>query len=232
MTLRFCFSFSLLSIFLLISCTYETTEFRNEDSVVTTDSALLMKSQNYIAELGYWDDESRYFDSLRHLVFDTSTLSGKQHTLLINFSLEHGSLTQPDNDSAFDLNFDGYDDYVIYYYGSAGTGIKNGIEAYIYNPRIDTYVKSEQITSIRNPSFYIGEKKITGFYLANGGGGGEQLEWNGNQWVCTKEFSVSNLDENSEWEIIYPLKADTTHVHLPYQMIPPPEIMECDFENF
>lgn len=172
-----------------------------------------------------------YRDSLALQKIDTATVAGKRKNLLRIFQLANMA-TGYTMDTVFDLNFDRNDDYIIGYYGCCGTGLKNGICVYLYDPQTGCYTFDEQLSSLTNPSFYIAQKKITGFYIAHGCGGGEQLEWISNAWVCTKEFAVCNDEEHSDWEIVYPLKKDTIHKTRSYQMVPPPDILQSDYSNY
>jgi len=169
-----------------------------------------------------------YKDSLSNLKIDTSTLKGKRENILRNFLKDH-PINGPDHDSLIDLNFDGYSDYLIFYYGLAGTGLKYMMQVYLYNKRIKSYIIDRQLSDIRNPTFYLKERKITGFYIGNGGGDGEKLEWIDTSWVTTKRFSVNrNGDDSVYWKISYPLRHIKDSLFGPYQMIPPQKVLESN----
>ena len=170
-----------------------------------------------------------YYDSLFNSPKDTSTLESKRQRLYNRFIVEN-KLSSPEYDTLIDLTYDGYKDYIIGYYGQSGSGIKNRVEVYIYSKRSGNYLLDEQISNLMNPTFYISRKRITGFYLAHGGGDGIQLEWKGSKWITTMEFSVDNKGEKSIWQIYYPLKRQRKAIIRAYQFIPPLEILETDIE--
>lgn len=169
------------------------------------------------------------YDSLARTPVDTSTLQGKRSWLMNQFLLENG-LVSPDYDTLFDLTYDGLDDYIIGYYGKSGTGIKNRVNVYLYNRKKHCYILDEQLSDLPNPTFYIKQKKITGFYIGNGGGGGGRLEWNNGKWTTTKEFDVDNEGDTSKWKISYPLKKKMETKIRPFQMVPPVEILETNIK--
>lgn len=172
-------------------------------------------------------DEVGYFDSLRMAVVDTTDGKGKREWIRNQFIVEFYE-PSPVDDTLFDLTFDGVADYVIRYYGRSGTGIKNGVEVYLFNRKCLCYIRNEQLSDLRNPTFYLDQKKITGFYLGNGGGGGARLEWINNEWTVTKEFDVDGKGDSTEWVITYPLKKKKEIKVQPYQMIPPGNILETN----
>jgi len=169
------------------------------------------------------------YDSLAKTPVDTSTLLGKRSWLMNQFLLENG-LVSPDYDTLFDLTYDGLDDYIIGYYGKSGTGIKNRVNVYIYSQKRHFYMLDEQLSNLPNPTFYIKQKKITGFYIGNGGGVGQRLEWINKKWTITKEFEVDKDGDTTKWKISYPLKKKKEVVVRPFQMIPPKEILETDIK--
>jgi hypothetical protein len=169
------------------------------------------------------------YDSLANIKVDTSTLEGKREYIMNHFLIEN-SPSGSDYDTLFDLNFDGINDYVIGYYGQAGTGIKNRVKVYFYEIKKNSYILNEQLSDLPNPTFYIKQKKITGFYIGNGGGGGSRLEWINGKWTVTKEFEVDNQEEKTLWQIHYPIKNKTEKLIRPFQMIPPSDILETNID--
>jgi len=169
------------------------------------------------------------YDSLAKAHVDTSTLQGKRSWLMNQFLLENG-LVSPDYDTLIDLTYDGQKDYIIGYYGKSGTGIKNRVNVYLFHPKRHSYILDEQLSNLPNPTFYIKQKKITGFYIGNGGGGGTKLEWINNKWTLTKEFHVDKDGDTTKWKIFYPLKKKKEVIVRPFQMIPPKEILETDIK--
>lgn len=169
------------------------------------------------------------YDSLARAPVDTSTLQGKRIWIMNQFLLENG-LVSPDYDTLFDLTYDGFNDYVIGYYGKSGTGIKNRINVYLFSPKRHGYILDELLSDLPNPTFYIKQKQITGFYIGNGGGGGQRLEWIKNKWTITKEFDVDKDGDTTKWKINYSLKKKKEVIVRPFQMIPPEEILETDIK--
>ena len=170
-----------------------------------------------------------YYDSLKNTPRDTSTLELKRQKIYNRFIVDN-KLSTPQYDTLIDLNYDGSQDYIIGYYGQSGTGIKNKVEVYLLNETSGIYILDDQLSGLINPTFYISRKKITSFYLAHGGGGGDQLEWIGNKWVSSMEFYVKNKSENSKWEIYYPLSKRKKVLSIPYQFIPPKDILETNIK--
>lgn len=169
------------------------------------------------------------YDSLAKAHVDTSTLKGKREWIMNHFLIENAP-SASDYDTLFDITYDGFNDYVIGYYGQAGTGIKNRVKVFFYDPKNNCYILNEQLSDLPNPTFYIKQKKITGFYIGNGGGGGGRLEWINNKWTTTKEFEVHKEGDTTKWKISYPLKKKKEVVVRPFQMIPPKEILETDIK--
>jgi hypothetical protein len=177
-------------------------------------------------------DQSSYdgvYDSLDKAYVDTSTLKGKREWIMNHFLIENMP-SSADYDTLFDLTYDGYKDYVIGYYGQSGTGIKNRVKIYFYSVKTKCYVLNEQLSDLPNPTFYIKQKKITGFYIGNGGGGGGRLQWINNKWTRTKEFEVHNEGDTTKWKISYPLKKKKEIKVKPFQMIPPDDILETTID--
>jgi hypothetical protein len=167
------------------------------------------------------------YDSLEHAKVDTTTLSGEREYLMNRFLIEH-SPSESDYDTLRDLNFDGFKDYIIGYYAMSGTGIKNRVAVYFYNKKQNRYILNEELSDLPNPTFYIDKKKITGFYIGNGGGGGGRLEWINGKWITTKEFEVHNEDSATIWKINYPVLKKKVQIIRPFQMIPPEDILETN----
>jgi len=167
------------------------------------------------------------YDSLAIVQNDTTTLAEKRHKIMNNFYIENRP-SSPDYDTLFDLNYDGHEDYGIGYYGPSGTGIKNRVKVYFFNPKLNSYFLNAQLSDLANPSFYIKQKIITSFYIGNGGGGGVQLEWLEKKWTLTKEFEVDNGGDTTKWKINYPLNNKTKVIVKPFQMIPPQDILESE----
>lgn len=198
----------------------KTTQPTTKDSVMSHIDTTTSQNSNS-GSYSYSDT----FDSLARVYVDTTTLPGKRNWLMNQFLIENG-LASPEYDSLLDLTYDGHKDFVVGYYGKSGTGIKNRVKVYLFNPKRQCYILDEQLSGLPNPTFYIKEKKITGFYIGIGGGGGGRLEWISNKWTTTKEFNVDKDGDTTKWNISYPLKRKTEVIVRPFQMIPPEEILE------
>jgi hypothetical protein len=215
------------TVIILTSCNLterKNTQLTTKDSVTSQIDTTL--SQNSSSGNSSYSDT---YDSLARAYVDTSTLQGKRSWLMNQFLLENG-LASPDYDTLFDLTYDGLKDYIIGYYGKSGTGIKNRVNVYLFNPKKHCYILDEQLSDLPNPTFYVKHKKITGFYIGNGGGGGSRLEWINNIWTTTKEFDVDKEGDTTKWKISYPLKKKKEVIVRPFQMIPPEEILETDIK--
>ncbi|WP_269686191.1 XAC2610-related protein [Flavobacterium lacustre] len=156
---------------------------------------------------------------------DEATLKAKSQKLLKAFNAE-SKITSADYNTLIDLNYDNNKDFVIGYYGQSGTGIKNKIRVYLYDIAKHNYVLNKQLSDLSNPTFYIYQRKITEFYIGNGGGSGSKLEWNDGKWIITKMFEVDKNEIKTIWKITYPLKNKIEYIAKPYQMIPPKDILE------
>lgn len=78
----------------------------------------------------------------------------------------------------FTTTMDRYNDILIEYYGSSGTGLKNRIQVFLFNPSQNKFKECEQLSGLANPTFYFDKKIVTGYYVANGGGHATKMKWN------------------------------------------------------
>jgi len=102
----------------------------------------------------------------------------KKAAVLIKSLKDKGDYPNGGNDTLIDLNGDGYKDILIEYYGASGTGLKNRIQVFLFEPFHNKFKESEQLSDLANPTFYFNRKIITGYYVANGGGYATKLKWN------------------------------------------------------
>ena len=168
-------------------------------------------------------------DSIKSI--DTLTLEGKRAFILNKFLTEGEIQRFADFDTLVDLTYDGNKDYVIGYYGSTGTGIKNRIEVFLFNQLTNSYFLDTLLSDLPNPTFYLDNKKITSFYIGHGGGGGSKLEWINSKWTETKSFTVDKQDTVALWIIKLPLKNKSITSRRPFQMIPPDDILETEVKE-
>jgi hypothetical protein len=192
----------------------KTIQAKNDSTYLNSIDTIPIKTQ-----------EIDPYDSLAKAHVDTTTLKGKREWIMNHFLIENQP-SSPDFDTLFDLTYDGYNDYIIGYYGQVGSGVKNRVKVYLYDTKKACYILNEQLSRLPNPTFYMKQKKITGFYIANGGGSGSRLEWHNRKWAITKEFYVHNEGDTTKWEISYPLKKKKEILVQPYQMVPPENILE------
>ncbi len=99
-------------------------------------------------------------------------------------------------DTLIDLNGDRYKDILIEYYGASGTGLKNRIQVFLYNPSQNKFKECEQLSGLANPTFYLSKKIITGYYVANGGGYATKLKWNHLKLDTIEYFDIEVNNSN------------------------------------
>ena len=87
------------------------------------------------------------------------------------------------------------------------------------------------MSRLSNPTFYIDQKKITQFYIGNGGGSGSKLEWINEKWVETKVFVVDENKIKTIWKITYPLENKSENIVKPFHMIPPEDVLETNIKE-
>lgn len=136
-------------------------------------------------------DYDKYLDSLKNVKFDTTTLNGKYEKIVADLKIDN-SITLGGVDTLIDLNYDGQPDILVEYYGTAGSGMKNYIFAYLYNKEKSTFVIDTFLSGLISPTFNFKKKTITSFYIANGGGDAWKYYWDG---------KVSKPLENYHFEI-------------------------------
>lgn len=171
-----------------------------------------------------------YLDHLKQLVFDTTTEEGKLDFIRNKVAIELFPM-EPEKDTLIDVNFDHKKDFIFTYFAQAGTGRKEGMVVYL-NKGDSHFFRDSLLSSIRNPSFFLKKKKITGYYLANGGGECIELKYFNEKWNITKEVSMDNNEENSTWICTYPEKNSSKTFRIPYNYIPPSEIIEVDIKHW
>ncbi|MDG1913375.1 MAG: hypothetical protein P8I55_02155 [Crocinitomix sp.] len=177
-----------------------------------------------IAQEKYIKRMARYNNILQSEI-NNATLQGKRDQLIRDF-FTNNSPSAPDFGTLIDLNYDNYLDFIIGYYGQAGSGIKNRIEVHLFDPQKNNY-KQNQLSSIPNPSFYLEDKIITGFYL----GEGKKVEWIQYKWVTTKTTSVTYAPypDSAYSYINYPLTGKTDSVLDLYRGVPRQDILRNDY---
>jgi hypothetical protein len=105
----------------------------------------------------------------------------------------------------------------------------------LFDPNGKKYRKDTLLSSVTNPSYYLIGKMITGFYLGNGGGGGDQLEWMNGAWVVTKKVSASsgeNYIDSVYWSIYYPLTGKKDSVLDLYRGVPIKAVLRNEYSYY
>jgi len=92
-------------------------------------------------------------------------------------------------DTLIDLNSDRYKDILIEYYGDFGTGLKNRIRVFLFDPLHNKFKECRQLSNLANPTFYFNKKIVVGYYVAIGGGYAAKLKWD-----HLKLDSLENID--------------------------------------
>lgn len=174
------------------------------------------------------ENKLSFYDSLRTSFIDTSSLLGKRQWIMNQFLIDYEP-SAPDYDTLFDINYDGIADYIIGFYYQAGSGLKNGINVFINNPQANCYYRDSLLSDIANPSIYIEDNLITGFYLPNGAGECVELHWLNNNWTVVKRIEVDNLGKNSQWIVTNLLRDEIQKIKHPYAGIPPQKILRNNY---
>lgn len=154
---------------------------------------------------------------------DTTTLEGQRKYIKCQYSQVYYH-----SDTLVDLNYDGFKDYMIVYDRGTGTGAKNMAAVYFYDPAQKKYIVEDTFYRLSNPTFYLHKKKITVFYIGHGSGNGVEYQWMNNCWTVTKQFQVENKNNQTIWELTFPLSNTKKQVIHPFQPFPPDEILETN----
>ena len=107
----------------------------------------------------------------------SSQVKQKARELLMGLK-DKGEYPLGGSDTLIDLNNDHYMDVLIEYYGASGTGLKNRVQVFLYNPSRNKFKECEQLSGLANPIFYFNKGIVTVYYVANGGGDATKLKWN------------------------------------------------------
>lgn len=173
--------------------------------------------------------EADLIDSIRAIEIDTSNLEGKRHFLLREFNLSiypMGALY----DTLIDMNYDSKLDYVIGTHPMSGSG--ESMEVFLYDQADKCYIKDIVLSYLMNPSLYLDEKRISSFYMGYGSGKGEEYEWSGHEWVKMVAMSMVNHGNSTVWKITDLASGDEKEVALPYQNVPPQEVLKNKFDGY
>src|SRR4051812_26137762 len=167
--------FPLLALLMIAYSSYKLADQKPRQDKVTPTVDSLLKEYNAQART---DIEQDPYDSLRTAKVDTSTPEGWRAHLITQFLLE-ASASGSAYDTAIDINYDGYKDYLIGFYYGSGTGLKNGVKVYTYMPKQKRYEEDTMLSMLPNATFYLAKHKITYFYLPFGVGHGGKFTFTG-----------------------------------------------------
>ncbi len=105
-------------------------------------------------------------------------------------------------DTLIDLNGDNIVELLFEYYAPSGTGLKNRIQVYHYDSAQNKFFINNELSALGNPTFYFSEKKIYGYYIANGGGRATQYKWNNNSVKKVEEYYI-NIHGKDSIDVTY-----------------------------
>lgn len=209
----------------LVSCTTRLSNDLPESAANALPVVIAEVEEIKESPASWWVKCKHWADSIAATI-DTTTLEGKREYIMNRFIREYDCLS-PDSDTLVDLNYDGYPDYVIWYYGLAGTGVKNRAHVHFFNPETGLYDFNELFSyNMANHSLFLDRKKITCFYLPHGAGSCKEYEWIDDQWTLTKYVSIHNDGDTSKWYINYPLTGKNEVLIQAYALTPPENIIE------
>ena len=138
-------------------------------------------------------------DNLFETNLDIDTGNPDIDSILHNISIEENIILKYE---LIDLNYDTYNDLVIYRPG-CGTGHLIIIDVYYYYPQTRKFVYDNQLSEITNPSFYLSDSLITGFYIGHGGGNCISLRWNENSWKTSETITIEPTEmDYLKWKVI------------------------------
>ena len=121
-------------------------------------------------------------------------------------------------------------DYVLSFYGPAGTGLKHRFRVYFFDPQINKYIENDEFSSRSNLTFYLDEEKITWFDMPMSEGIGERLEWIDQKWQATKRVvALGHTKGKVLWKINYPLTNKQDSVVRSRNLSPPQDILEHQY---
>lgn len=222
--------------FLLAACNSPADE-KKADTFSGHDTASVEKkwpSGIPKTKIDFKTDVSSY-DSIRALQIDTNTLEGKRAEIVRQLILSNPSIL-PGSDTLLDMNFDGYEDYLVYYTAAAGVGLKNRTEVYLYHKSWKGYANDTLLSSLPNLSFFPEKKMLTSFYIGYNEGSGSQYNWIDNQWKITRHFGVINENGRGRWFISCFEDGDASRRAImkdfsEFSMVPPPQVLLTKFSR-
>ena len=131
-----------------------------------------------------------FFFSFCHVHGKTNTSIKKKAKKFTTLLKKNNNYPWCGKDTLVDLNGDHYKDILIEFYATAGTGLKNGVEVYLYDHVKQKFVACEQLNHLGNPTFYFNKKIVVGYYVGGGGGSATKLRWNGLKLDTLQNFDI------------------------------------------
>lgn len=214
---KFC-SFLLLLV-VAISCRKTPNDEKTQKHLPDSSTMVEKPYQDKVDGSDEVKDYCAFVDSMIGVKFDSSTIEGKAKHIVNLFNIDMcEKMMCSSGDSLLDLNYDGFKDLVIYFYYAAGTGMKNGMKAYLFNKKSMNFEWDSVLSSLQNPSFYLKDKEITAFYIGHGGGNASLYGWKNNKWDVSKYYTFRpdrNNKGNPCWkvEIVDTKTNDTSFVY-------------------
>lgn len=218
-----------MMVFVLGSCTFESPDERVEIVEVDEVPIAEVEKKGGKKERVKIKEFVSALDSLKTSVIDTSNLAGKRKHILRQYFLDNkvGYV----GDTVFDLNYDQIDDFVIRSQGCCGSGLNYSARVYLFDKTSGSYKMDSTLSRLTNPSFFMDKGVITSFYLPYAAGSGKEYKWKNGEWELTKVVSVLNEGNSSVWEIDYPISKVKKELKIPYQMVPPKEVLTSNYKG-
>ena len=99
-----------------------------------------------------------------------------------------------------DFNKDGFDDLFFEYYGLSGTGEKNVIDIYFFEPGQNKY--TETSLTLVNPSYFFTQNIITSYYFGLGGGSATKYQIANGKLEIIETIDI-NIDYSEEFQTTF-----------------------------
>ncbi|HET6995339.1 MAG TPA: hypothetical protein VFI06_10180 [Chitinophagaceae bacterium] len=143
-------------------------------------------------------------DILQHL--DSTTIEGKAAILLARLKDSADYAAIHGRDTLMDLNGDKQADLLLEFYAAAGTGLKNGVNIYMFDKRSNRFVTEP--VDLPNPTFNFKNNTVVSYYIAMGAGYATELKWDRLTLDTLESIEVEN-----DWH--KPFKSTATiHNHI------------------
>jgi hypothetical protein len=104
------------------------------------------------------------------------------------------------NYGLLDFNKDGFDDLFFEYYGLSGSGEKNTVEIFFYEPLRKEY--SDTSFKLMNPSFFYDKNIITAYYYGVSGGSAEMYQIENGKFDLIEQIEI-DIHSESNFEVFF-----------------------------